>query len=262
MSFSRAPDESRVTNRTRSGRLNTPIIAAIAVLLTLVASVVMVLLTLETSRLVARAQFESSVSNLIRTVPDPDFPTVAYVGNSFVGGSAQDSGAEYRWPALVSTTTHTTPLVLADGSSGYTVPGALGFTYGNLAAQVPETARLVVLLGSDDDESSPYDETVHAATEAFAIAKAHAPDARVIAIATFWVDEDPRYGILTSRDAVREAAAASDVQFVDPLTDHWLSPDPSLYIGDDGLHPTNRGHQELATIITPIVEDALAESAR
>ncbi len=255
MRFSKDPNEKTAANKRAVA-----VIAGIT-LLALVSITVIAPLALDATRSLARAQFVAAAHDADRATPPRERPSVVYVGNSFIGGSAQDSGPEFRWPALVSDAAKVTPLVLADGGSGYTVPGALGFTFGDLAAQVPETCALVVVLGSDNDELSPYDETKKAASTTLETVKKRAPHAHVIAIATFWVNDNPSEGILTSRDAVRDAAADVGVQFIDPLSDHWLEPDPKQYIGDDDLHPTNLGHRELANIITPIVEGALNQPA-
>lgn len=236
-------------------------VSAGIVILTIVSITTIVPLALNVTRSLARAQFISSVRDVEGATSPLEHPLVVYLGNSFIGGSSQDSGPTHRWPALVSNAVNATSFVLADGGSGYTVPGALGLTFGDLAEQVPACARLVVVLGSDDDEFSSYSDTVRATTDALTAVKKHAPHAHVLAIATLGVDTNPDEGILTSRDAVRTAAENAEVSFVDPISDHWLGPDPKKYTGDDGLHPTDQGHQVLADIITPIVKSELAEPA-
>ncbi|MEO8907925.1 MAG: SGNH/GDSL hydrolase family protein [Microbacteriaceae bacterium] len=188
-------------------------------------------------------------------------PVVAFVGNSFTGGSAMDSGASSRWPAIVSEELGLSDTVITAGSSGYVHPGVGLATYGDLAEKVPSDAAAVVILGSDDDASEPYDQIKAAALATFATIRREAPHAQILAIATFWVDSTPPEGILTSRDAVRDAAADAHVDFADPIASHWLVADPSVTIGADGLHPTDAGHAELAQHIEPLLAALLKRPA-
>lgn len=188
-------------------------------------------------------------------------PVVAFVGNSFTGGSEMDSGASSRWPAIVSKKLHVSDTVITAGSSGYVHPGVGLATFGDLAKKVPHDAAAVVILGSDDDASEPYDQIKDAALATFATIRRDAPHARILVIATFWVDSTPPEGILTSRDAVRDAAAEANLTFVDPIAGGWLGADPSVTIGADGLHPTDAGHAELAQHIEPLLAALLKTPA-
>lgn len=184
---------------------------------------------------------------------------VTYIGNSFTGGSLMDSGPAHRWPALVSQKLNLSDVVITSDGSGYVTPGVGFATYEDLAQEVPADSAAVVVLGSDDDASKPYESIKQAALDTFATIRARAPHARILAIATFWVVKDPPADILKTRDAVRDAAQEADVQFVDPLADGWLVDDPSKTIGADGLHPTDVGQAELARRIAPRVASLLAE---
>lgn len=186
---------------------------------------------------------------------------VTFLGNSFTGGSLMDSGPTSRWPALVSEKLDVSDTVVTADASGYVTRG-IGFaTYHDLADDVPADSAAVVILGSDDDASKPYAKIKSAALAAFATIRERAPHARILAIATFWVNSTPPQGILTSRDAVRDAAAEAHVSFVDPIAEHWLVADPSVTIGSDGLHPTDAGQRELAHRIEPLVAALLKQPA-
>ncbi|MEO6827702.1 MAG: SGNH/GDSL hydrolase family protein [Microbacteriaceae bacterium] len=187
-----------------------------------------------------------------------DQPLISFVGNSFVGGSSMDSGATFRWPSIVAREVGAAAQIITAGSSGYVTPGELMQTYPELAKRISPSARAVVFLGSDDDANRSFDEIRAGALDAFATARARAPEARLLVIATFWVDDDPPAGILNSRDAVRAAAAQAGVAFVDPIADGWLVNDPAITIGSDGLHPTDAGHSELAARIEPLLAQLLA----
>jgi lysophospholipase L1-like esterase len=197
----------------------------------------------------------------IEHTEDAGSTVVAFLGNSFTGGSLMDSGPTSRWPALVSKRLGLSDVVISSDASGYVTRGVGFATYRDLAKDVPADAAAAVILGSDDDASKPYAKIKAAALTAFATVRARAPHARILAIATFWVNKHPPEGIITSRNAVRDAAAEAHVDFVDPLADGWMVDDPSKTIGADGLHPTDAGQRELAQRIEPVLAALLAEPA-
>jgi len=186
---------------------------------------------------------------------------VTYLGNSFTGGSLMDSGPTSRWPAIVSKELDLSDVVITSDASGYVTQGVGFATYGDLADDVPQDSAAVVILGSDDDASKPYAKIKAAALATFATIRERAPHARILAIATFWVDKHPPAGIITSRDAVRDAAAQAHVTFADPIGQGWMVDDPAKTIGADGLHPTDIGQEELAERIEPLLAGVLAKPA-
>lgn len=228
-----------MSNNGRGGwRVWVPILAVIAVIL------------------VAWAATRIKTPEVSHSVPK-GAPLIAFIGNSFIGGSAMDSGPTFRWPSIVAGELGADAQVISAGSSGYATRGEGLLTYPDLAEHVSRDARVVVFLGSDDDAHRSFDEIRKAASDAFTIARARAPEARLLVIATFWVDADPPAGILTSRDAVRAAAAEAGVTFADPIAGGWLVGNPTATIGSDGLHPTDAGQSELADRIEPLVADLL-----
>jgi lysophospholipase L1-like esterase len=186
---------------------------------------------------------------------------VTFLGNSFTGGWLSDSGPSYRWPAIVSKELDLTDTVITSDGSGYVTDGVGFANYGDLADDVPTDSSVVVVLGSDDDANHSFDAIKKAALDTYATITRRAPGARILAIATFWVDKNPPKGIITSRDAVRAAAKEAGVTFADPIAQGWLVDDPSKTIGPDGLHPTNAGQAELAKRIQPLLEEVLAQPA-
>jgi lysophospholipase L1-like esterase len=191
----------------------------------------------------------------------PGNTVVTYLGNSFTGGSLMDSGPNSRWPAIVSKKLDLSDVVITSDASGYVTRGVGFANYGDLADDVPEDSAAVVILGSDDDANKPYAKIKAAALAAFATVRDRAPHARILAIATFWISKNPPKGIITSRDAVRDAAEQAGVTFADPIAGGWMVADPSKTIGADGLHPTDIGQTELAERIEPLIAELLKQPA-
>ncbi|MEF2977395.1 SGNH/GDSL hydrolase family protein [Subtercola sp. YIM 133946] len=184
-------------------------------------------------------------------------PLVVYLGNSFVGGSTEDSGAADRFPAMVANALSTDWQTITADGSGYLAPSAGGLTFADLADQVPSNAALVVILGSDNDEGYSREKIMDAALDTLQIIRLHAPAARVLVVSTPWVSADPPDGILASRDAVRDAAAMDNLPYVDPIADGWWVTGPAGQIGGDGLHPTDLGHDLMAEHLEPVIQGLL-----
>ncbi|MCU1479676.1 MAG: hypothetical protein JWQ19_462 [Subtercola sp.] len=192
------------------------------------------------------------------TPPGPNAtPLVVYLGNSFVGGSSEDSGSQDRFPALVGDALHTDWQSITSGGSGYVDPGDDGLRFDDLAEQVPADASLVVIMGSDDDAGYSYEQIMDAALTTLQTIKQRAPNATILVVSTPWVSADVPDGIQTSRNAVRDAAAMDALPYVDPIADGWWFTGPPEQIGNDGLHPTDLGHALAAEHLEPVIRQLL-----
>ncbi|MFW2512316.1 SGNH/GDSL hydrolase family protein [Demequina sp. SO4-13] len=178
-------------------------------------------------------------------VQAPEPTRVVAVSDSYTAGSAEDSGAESRWPASIGVEP------IATSGVGYVQGGAEG-SFVALAGEIPAGATTVVFFGSRNDMSYGYDAVREGADAAFATALSIAPDATMIVIGPPWVDADPPAEILTVRDAVSDAASAVEATWVDPIAEGWFVDDEQL-IGSDGVHPTDAGHAFLAERISEIL---------
>lgn len=181
------------------------------------------------------------------------------VGNSFVGGSAMDSGTARRWPGLVAAALGMNLDVITAGASGYADPGDNGLTYRDLVREIPADADVVVIMGSDDDATHPMDEIEREARAALSEAITRAPHATIIVTSTPWVQKNPDVGIRNTRDAVQKVADELGLEYIDGLGT-WLVTGPPGQIGADGLHPTDRGHAQLANALLGPIRTAAERS--
>lgn len=179
-------------------------------------------------------------------------PVLAYIGDSYTTGSTMNTEGK-TWTALLNADLNATAQSLAVGSNGY-VTGDDNFVV--QSEQVRPDADVVVLFGSRND-SQGYDAVNAAATTALANVRSRAADADVIVIAPAWVNTNPPASVREGRDALRDAAEAASVRFVDALDERWLAAGDGL-IGADGVHPTDLGHAELLQRIRPLIDEALA----
>jgi lysophospholipase L1-like esterase len=180
----------------------------------------------------------------------PEAPrSIAFLGDSYTGGSAMDSGESARWPALVSDELELKPLIFAEGGSGYVNPGQNG---GNFADQLPllvaEDPDVVVVAGGLNDLSRLSTDAgpVHgAASDLIFELRQELPSAEIVILSPF--DHGaPRALLIDLGDHLRAAANAVGADYVDVL--HVLDEEGRL-VGVDGVHPTDAGHRAIASYL-------------
>jgi lysophospholipase L1-like esterase len=208
----------------------------------------------------AAAAEPSTSSPARRSQPPADPVRVLAVGDQFTAGSEAGGAGDAGWPQLVAAdlTEDRRPVevdVAAVAGSGYVQTSADGRTLGQLLEGTEAPYDVVVFFGSPNDTAAAAD--VQAAAQgAFATAKAASPDAQLVVIGPPWNSAEAPGYVVTDRDAVAAAAAASGATFVDPLELGWLQGDAAL-VSADGAQPTDAGHRFLADQIGPLVQTAL-----
>ena len=179
---------------------------------------------------------------------------VTFIGDSYTGGSEMDSGIEARWPNLVSLDLDFTERILARGGSGYVTVGPSEERFGDVVTELNPQSRLVVVYGSINDVATG-DEVRDAAVELYRSVQTKAPEAKLLVVGPTWRTEDPPPNIIASDAALASAAEEVGVPFVSTL-DAGLLLDPEQ-IGEDGVHPTDEGHQQLAEFMAPYIAEQL-----
>ncbi|GAA3672640.1 hypothetical protein GCM10023081_08730 [Arthrobacter ginkgonis] len=187
------------------------------------------------------------------TTPAP--AKVAFVGDSYTGGSEMDTGKGHRWTDLIAEDLGIAASLHTEGGTGYVATSPDGV---NLVVRAGEVrgSDLVVFFSSRNDVAG-YDAVREGALKAFEAAEESAPDAKLVVIGPPWVDGNPPPKIRASRDAVKAAAKEVGATFVDPLARGWFAEGKSGLIGSDGVHPTDAGHEYLADKIEPLIRKAL-----
>ncbi|RKM72230.1 SGNH/GDSL hydrolase family protein [Rhodococcus opacus] len=109
---------------------------------------------------------------------------------------------------------------------------------------------IIIVAGSRNDQYEPY-KVRGAADTLFADLKAKAPQAQIVAIGPMWDNSAPSAGVVEADAAVRSAAEAAGIQFIEVLAEDWLG-DP-LLIQADGVHPTDIGQQVIAERVNATV---------
>lgn len=199
----------------------------------------------------ARAEAEDQAAEQSRAAAAPK--TVAFLGDSYTGGSKMDSGEAARWPAIVSPRLNWIPSYFTVGGSGYIHPGQDEPFGARVDAVIAAHPDIVVVAGGIND-AQRYDpaDTGAAALDVFQRLRAGLPDTDLVVIGPFFPTSPAPQKTLDTRQAIQDAAANVGAPFIDPLP--WFA-DDAVEIGSDDTHPTDAGHAAIATQMEPALRD-------
>ena len=193
-------------------------------------------------------------------------PVALFIGDSYAAGSG---GAGVRRSFACLTARALGWVCHDDGEpgTGYTnagkVHGAANDTYaaralgrttapaigpnGTAAPLDPAAVDVVVVTGGRNDSGSPVPARVAAAGLTLDRLRVTYPNARIVVVGPFWVDDDVPPSLEAFDDGLRAEAAARSLTFLDPIRDRWLTTDQrARWIATDGVHPSVAGHQRIA----------------
>lgn len=185
---------------------------------------------------------------------------VTVIGDSFTAGTEYGGQGGKGWPMLAAAKLRGQGVEVAmarpaQEGAGWVEPNSKGTVFsGEVKGSMSEATRLVVLFGSLNDGSVPADVLTPAVAATLAEAKTAAPNARLLVIGppTLGRGTPEKPGKMPAvRDAVKAGAEAAGAVFVDPIAENWFS-DPA-WIGADGVHPSDAGHQMMADRIAPLI---------
>lgn len=181
-------------------------------------------------------------------------PTVVILGDSFTE-AAGDGESQTQFPTLLARKLCWSVVANGQSGTGYEAEGRSDLnegTYGSRVDSVLEVDPDIVLVqGSASDPGGQS--TAAAAEDVLSRLRAELPNAELIAVGPASPPGVAVDRAIADRDAVRAAAEAVGVPFLDALT--WLDPAiPSLW-SPDNLHPTVEGHSLFATSLANAIED-------
>lgn len=181
----------------------------------------------------------------------------SYTNGTNFGGQGPRSWPVQAWRALAAQGVPVASDVAAEGRAGYIVRGDHGSIFRDLTARAvrPDDA-LVVFFGSRNDEGVDPMQLSGAAHDAFMLARATAPGAKLLVIGPPWPTADVPPDVLQIRDVLGFQAGMVGATFIDPIAERWFMDRPDL-IAPDGVHPTDAGHDYLAALIAPRIRSEL-----
>ncbi|UUL75675.1 SGNH/GDSL hydrolase family protein [Pseudarthrobacter sp. Fe7] len=194
------------------------------------------------------------------------WPTrIVVVGDSLSTGYG--TSPQRAWPALLSADAHFRGSVnivnAAENGSGYLSQGDFDGTFGTqVSTFVTPDTDIVVLFGSENDIGYTPHALHDAATATINAAREAAPKARVIVIGPPSYTPEPEPERLDVRQEIQAAARDTDAQFVDPISEFWISGQVDELIGPDGDHPTEAGQRYLCEHVRRLIDTQTAAENR
>jgi lysophospholipase L1-like esterase len=186
-------------------------------------------------------------------------PVLAVYGDGYSSGSAAGGQGPAGWPALLAGRLGAQLQLGAAPRSGYVAIGSTGQDFADQVAATPvPDATVTIVFGSRNDLGQPVDDVSGAVTDTLDAIRSTAPDTAIVVVGPAWSNADVPAELNDQRDAVASAAAAAGATFVDPLAEGWFA-EPGDLIADDGVSPTDAGHQFIADSLAPVVSGLLAD---
>jgi hypothetical protein len=119
----------------------------------------------------------------------------------------------------------------------------------------PKPDVVVVQGGEADVDASPGEVRAGVTATVEALRTAFGPTTRLVLVGPYSPTAEPSDALLAVRDAVRDAAAASRVHFLDPLTAQWVAADdPPGLVNGGSLLPTAEGHLKIGRLLAEQLE--------
>jgi lysophospholipase L1-like esterase len=173
--------------------------------------------------------------------------TVAFIGDSYTGGSDMGGNGERNYTHIVAREMGWNVVNGAAGGSGYVKsgPNARPFEEQQLAGVVAAHPDIVVVVGSRNDIDEQPAAITAAAAHLYRSIHTQLPDAKLLVVGPIWPGPAPK-AMDVVRTAVLAGALQEGVPVVDPITDRWFDDDTPGLIGSDGVHPDDAGHQYIA----------------
>lgn len=192
--------------------------------------------------------------------PAPAITNLTVIGDGWTSGSTADSGPEARWPAIVSGRLGVEARPAAASGSGYISSGSSGLTFAGLAEEIDPNTGAILVVGSSNDSDGTYDAIYGAASELYAGLSQRAPGVPVVVIGPAHLEaaEGLSEAEIANRDAVRDAATAAGLTFVDPVAEDWFAAEDASLVAANGVNPNDAGQAYLADRIAPTIEALLA----
>lgn len=154
--------------------------------------------------------------------------------------------------------------VVGVGGTGYLNTGLAGAYVkfrDRLATDVfPTRPALVIVAGGINDDAFSPSAIRAEADLLFAAIHAGLPVAQIVVVGPWSSSGNPPAARLLNRDAIKTAALAAGLPFIDPIADYWVTGtghvgdeqhdgNADTWIGPDGTHPTVIGYARLGALL-------------
>lgn len=187
-------------------------------------------------------------------------PTVAFVGDSYTGGSSMGGVGSAGYPRIVCAELDCHPYIFAVGGAGWWRKSEQRVTFGDMLPDICEALPQVVFVagGANDADGPPTE--VDAEIEKFfdGLKKCLPSDTRYAITSPFWRDT-PIPEVKRLAAVLQDQADRRDWSYMNISS--LFAGRLHKYIGADLTHPGDAGHRYVAGVIAqflkPLVPDAL-----
>lgn len=163
------------------------------------------------------------------SVPKPRFSAFV-LGDSWVEGAGASTTLT-TFPQVIKLLTGWEVYSGGQGGTGYGTKPADGSTTNSVPFGAPQRIRaiaesqpdLVIFAGTSNNDATNGTDLQTYAAQAFADAKTAAPNATIIAVGPQNTTNTPSGARLAARDAIKAAADAAGIPFIDPLALNWIT---------------------------------------
>ena len=195
-------------------------------------------------------------------------PVALFIGDSYTAGSG-GAGPQRSFACLTARTMGWICRNDGEPGTGYTnrgkVHGDGNDTYARralrpatpAAAGTASRVDVVVVTGGRNDSGSSVPVRVAAAGLTLDRLRVTYPDARIVVVGPFWVDDAVPPSLLGFNEGLRAEARARNLTFLDPIGERWLTTaGRARWVAADDVHPSVAGHQRLAAMLVTSLEEA------
>ncbi|WP_207454596.1 SGNH/GDSL hydrolase family protein [Herbiconiux sp. SYSU D00978] len=196
----------------------------------------------------------------VETAPSaPAITNITVIGDGWTSGSSANSGPDALWPALIGQQFAVETRPAGAPGSGYVASGSSGSTFLDLVQESDPATGAIVVFGSSNDSGATYDELYASAAELYEALAQRSPDAPVLVIGPAYLEsaEGLSSEEITNRDAIRDAAVAAGLTFVDPVAEDWFAAEDPELVAANGVNPNDDGQVYLAERIAPSIQALL-----
>jgi lysophospholipase L1-like esterase len=205
----------------------------------------------------AQATYERPDPAPTLALPAPR-PLVPFIGDSYTQGAG---GEGVRWTDLVGEVLGWDSANVGLGGTGYVATSGLTGcgreycgTYLEASREIVGSPRVIVVSGGRNDLGQDPAVVEAAASQLFADLQTRFPEAQIIVFAPLFDDDTAPQSLARITGAIRSAATANGVTFLD--TGQIFAERPDL-ISDDGIHPNAAGYEALAAAAAPLLAAAV-----
>ncbi|MCO6011511.1 SGNH/GDSL hydrolase family protein [Actinoallomurus purpureus] len=182
-------------------------------------------------------------------------PVVMFLGDSYTTGKLGQI-PEQTYAAETARLLGWQPIIGGYRRTGFIAKGQIGKNFAQLFTEQlawRPAPDLVIVSGGHNDRRYSAQAVGEAARQLLGGVHRQWSTARLLLIGPLWGGGDPPKAVTAIRDAMGEVAAESQVPFIDPLGEQWITGDRDKgtgnapqYILPDGTHPTTAGARHIA----------------